>query len=111
MKSTLSSRRACADRVRGTASPTASLLAGASPEWRAIARDYLRLPDDEALSVYLGDDFRRVHAAMPARSAPIPTRNLTHADATYRTPFGVERYGYGYGMPLHEPLEGSPDVG
>jgi uroporphyrinogen-III decarboxylase len=35
---------------------------GASPEFKAIARDYLGLPDDESLAVYIGDDFRQVYA-------------------------------------------------
>jgi uroporphyrinogen decarboxylase len=35
---------------------------------------------------------------------------LTHVNATYRTPFGIERYGYGYGMPLSAPLKGTKTV-
>lgn len=78
---------------------------GASPEWRLLAREYLGLQDDEALSEYIGDDFRRVHSAYAGPEKNHPTKNLANPDATYRTPFGVERYGYGYGMPLHEPLK------
>ena len=78
---------------------------GASPEFRELARAHLGLADDEGLSTYLGDDFRRVFAQYkgPARSSP--TEFLENADATYRTPFGVERHGYGYGQPLNHPLE------
>ncbi len=105
MKPTLSSR----DRVLtafGHREPDrVPCWLGASPEWRAIACDYLSLPDDEALSVYLGDDFRRVFSSYAGPERTHPSRNLSRPDATYRTPFGVERYGYGYGMPLHEPLK------
>lgn len=78
---------------------------GASPEWKALARAYLGLPDDESLLVYLGDDFRRVFSRYAGPQATHPTANLSHPDATYRTPFGVERHGYGYGMPLNIPLK------
>jgi uroporphyrinogen-III decarboxylase len=78
---------------------------GASPEWKALARAHLGLPDDEALLVYLGDDLRRVFSRYAGPDHAHPTKNLTHPNATYRTPFGIERYGYGYGMPLHSPLK------
>jgi uroporphyrinogen decarboxylase len=78
---------------------------GASPEFKALARDYLGLPDDESLAEYIGDDFRRVYASYAGPDDRHPTDNLRHAEATYRTPFGIERYGYGYGMPLHCPLK------
>ncbi len=29
---------------------------------------------------------------------------MEHPQATYRTPFGIEREGYGYGQPLTHPL-------
>jgi len=76
---------------------------GASPEFRELARDYLGLPDDESLSEYLGDDFRRVFARYAGPEELGPLSNL-QPGATYRTPFGVERHGYGYGMPIHSPL-------
>lgn len=79
---------------------------GASPEWKEIARNYLGLPDDESLLAYLGDDFRRVFSRYAGPQHAHPTYNLSHPDATYRTPFGIERHGYGYGMPLDEPLKG-----
>jgi uroporphyrinogen-III decarboxylase len=77
---------------------------GASPEFRAMMQEHLGLPDDESLSVQIGDDFRRVFARYAGPPGKAPTANLTYPDATYRTPFGVERHGYGYGMPLNRPL-------
>jgi uroporphyrinogen decarboxylase len=77
---------------------------GASPEFRALARRHLGLPDDEALSVAVGDDFRRVYAGFAGPAAVHPTAGLTCDGATYRSPFGVERHGYGYGQPFVHPL-------
>ena len=79
---------------------------GASPEWKALACAHLGLPDDESLMAYLGDDFRRVFSRYAGPDHAHPTKALQHAEATYRTPFGIERHGYGYGMPLNEPLKG-----
>ena len=78
---------------------------GASPEFRELAQEHLGLADDESLSVYLGDDFRRVFAQYKGPERSSPTEYLENAAATYRTPFGVERHGYGYGQPLNHPLE------
>jgi hypothetical protein len=80
---------------------------GASPEFRELATNALGLENDEALSVYLGDDFRRVFAEFAGPEHADPLHNLQHPDATYRTPFGIERHGYGYGMPLNRPLRGA----
>jgi uroporphyrinogen decarboxylase len=77
---------------------------GASPEFRELIRSQLGLADDEAVSVYLGDDFRRVYAKYAGPEECGPTANLMPG-STYRTPFGVERYGYGYGMPRTMPLK------
>lgn len=77
---------------------------GASPEFRALMREHLGLVDDESLSQHIGDDFRRVFARYAGPPEFAPTANLSYPDATYRTPFGVERHGYGYGMPLNRPL-------
>jgi uroporphyrinogen-III decarboxylase len=77
---------------------------GASPEFRELMREHLDLPDDESLSVWVGDDFRRVFASYAGPDEFAPTSNLKYPNATYRTPFGVERHGYGYGMPLNRPL-------
>jgi uroporphyrinogen decarboxylase len=76
---------------------------GASPEFRELARKYLGLEDDEGLSVYLGDDFRRVFATYAGPEEFGPSHDL-QPGATYRTPFGVERHGYGYGQPMSYPL-------
>ena len=80
---------------------------GASPEFRALARLLLRLPTDEDLSVYVGDDFRRVTAKFRGPADRSPDSNFSFSDATSRTPFGIERHGYGYGQPLAHPLEGA----
>jgi uroporphyrinogen decarboxylase len=84
---------------------------GASPEFRELARTRLGLPDDEALSVRLGDDFRRVYACYAGPAGRSPSSCFTHPEATSRTPFGVERHGYGYGQPLSHPLAGAAAVG
>ncbi|MBM3887804.1 MAG: hypothetical protein FJ388_01625 [Verrucomicrobia bacterium] len=75
---------------------------GMSPEFQAKAKRQLALDDDESLLVRLGDDFRRVCATYTG-----PPVRLTHADATYCSPFGVERHGYGYGQPIDVPLAGA----
>ena len=77
---------------------------GASPEFRALARAHLGLADDESLSVHLGDDFRRVSAKYKGPDEFSPDKDLHCPAATCRTPFGVERHGYGYGQPLGHPL-------
>ena len=76
---------------------------GAAPETRQAMIDQLGLPSDEALSVYLGDDFRRVHATYAGPIEFDPNENLAPG-STYRSPFGVERHGYGWGMPRSHPL-------
>lgn len=78
---------------------------GASPEFRTLARLLLRLPTDEDLSLYIGDDFRRVTAKFAGPSDRSPDSKFTFSDATSRTPFEVERHGYGYGQPLVHPLK------
>jgi uroporphyrinogen decarboxylase len=83
---------------------------GASPEWKRIACARLGLPDEESLHVHLGDDLRRVFSRYAGPDATHPLRNLAHPEATYRTPFGIERHGYGYGMPLNMPLKGATSV-
>jgi uroporphyrinogen decarboxylase len=70
---------------------------GASAEFWEKAKRELRL-DDEALRVRLGDDFRRVWGRYVG-----PFFALSPGAAS-RTPFGVERHGMGYGMPLSHPL-------
>ena len=70
---------------------------GPSAEFWEKAKRELGL-DDEGLRFRLGDDFRRVFAAYAG-----PEAELSPA-ATYRTPFGVERTGLGYGQPIDHPL-------
>ncbi|MBM4050829.1 MAG: hypothetical protein FJ279_37510, partial [Planctomycetes bacterium] len=48
--------------------------------------------------VRFGDDFRRVWARYAGPPFPLSP------GATYRTPFGVERHGLGYGQPTSHPL-------
>ncbi len=70
---------------------------GASAEFWAKAKAALRL-DDEGLCRRFGDDFRRVSARYAGPAFPLA------AGATYRTPFGVQRTGMGYGQPMSHPL-------
>jgi uroporphyrinogen decarboxylase len=53
------------------------------------------------LRVRLGDDFRRVFARYVGPEPPVSP------GATYRTVFGIERHGMGYGQPLSHPLAGA----
>jgi len=77
---------------------------GASPEWKALAKARAGLKTDEALALYVGDDFRRVYARYAGPPECSPDRAFHHSEATARTPFGVERTGYGYGQPVEHPL-------
>jgi len=74
---------------------------GASDGFWSKAKAALRL-DDEGLRQFFDDDFRRVSATQADSQAP-----LKHPDATYRTIFGVERRGIGYGQPFEHPLAGA----
>lgn len=49
---------------------------GASPEFRELMRVHLDLPDDESLSKWAGDDFRRVFARYSGPEEFSPTANL-----------------------------------
>ena len=71
---------------------------GASPEFIDKAKRELGIADTEALFVRFGDDFRRVTSVYRG-----PEEALS-ADATMRTPFGIERHGLGYGQPMAHPL-------
>ena len=71
---------------------------GASDEFWAKAKMELG-KDDEALLQFFGDDFRRVRAGYAGPEFP-----LQHPQATYRTVFGIEREGLGYGQPMEHPL-------
>jgi uroporphyrinogen decarboxylase len=76
---------------------------GASPEFIAKAKRQLAIPDTEALFERFGDDFRHVQARCAGPDEYSPDRKLSPG-ATCRTPFGVEREGFGYGMPICHPL-------
>lgn len=78
---------------------------GASPEFQDLARHYLNLTTDEELSLHIGDDFRRVYAKYSGPPYRSPDSHFTRPGATCRTPFGVERHGYGFGQPLDHPLK------
>ncbi len=77
---------------------------GASPEWKALAKARAGLATDEELSLFVGDDFRRVFAKYAGPPEYSPDSFFSHPEATARTPFGVERTGYGYGQPVNHPL-------
>jgi len=76
---------------------------GASPEFWEKAKKELNL-DDEGLRQRFGDDFRRVYAAYRG-----PEVKLSKG-ATWKSPFGIERIGIGYGQPLSHPLAGVKTV-
>jgi len=73
---------------------------GASVEFWEKAKRELKV-DDEGLRVRFGDDFRRVFARYAG-----PEIKLAEG-ATFRTPFGVQRHGMGYGQPISHPLAGA----
>jgi len=74
---------------------------GASEDFWEKAKKETGLEDEELLQ-RLGDDFRRVYAEYSGPVVPLKYKNTT-----YRSVFGVERDGLGYGQPLHHPLEGA----
>jgi uroporphyrinogen decarboxylase len=73
---------------------------GASPEFVTLAASTLNLPDEEAVRIRMGDDFRRVFSVWRGPNPPLSP------GATWRSPFGVERIGLFYGEPKNHPLEG-----
>lgn len=77
---------------------------GASPEFMGRAKELLGCHEDEDVRVRFHDDFRRVFSRYsgPAESSPDA---CLPSGATFRTPFGVVRRGYGYGQPLGHILE------
>ena len=70
---------------------------GASQEFWLKAKAELGL-DDEGLRLRFHDDFRRVFATYVGPQAELSD------GATYRTVFGVEREGIGYGQPMGHAL-------
>jgi len=71
---------------------------GASLEFWEKAKGELDL-DDEELRLRFRDDFRRVLPEYAGPEFPLSE------GATYRTEFGIERVGMGYGQPTSHPLE------
>ncbi len=76
---------------------------GSSPEFWDQAKRSLGL-DDEGLRRRLGDDFRRVYARYRG-----PDLELSPG-VTWKSPFGIERAGIGYGQPLSHPLKDAQSV-
>jgi hypothetical protein len=70
---------------------------GASPDFLEKAEASLGL-DEEGFRRRIGDDFRRITAAWRD-----PGPALAEG-STWRSPFGVERHGIGYGQPTSHPL-------
>ena len=77
---------------------------GASVEFWEKAKRELGL-GDEALRIRFGDDFRRLFAQYAGPELPLSD------GATYRTVFGVERHGLGYGHPMTYPLGDAASLG
>jgi len=73
---------------------------GASAEFWTKAKRELGLGDED-LRLRFGDDFRRVMAVYSGPEEPLSPC------ATYRTVFGIERHGLGYGHPMSSPLAGA----
>lgn len=77
---------------------------GASPSFREKAVKHLGLPDDESLSWYVSDDFRRVLSRFAGPAEVSPYADLPPG-ATFRSPFGILRHGYEGGQPMNHPLQ------
>ena len=76
---------------------------GASPQFLDKAKQQLGIADAEQLFVRFGDDFRR---AWPKYAGPkefSPDLGLLPG-AISRSPFGIQRHGYGCGMAMSHPL-------
>ena len=69
----------------------------------AKAKQHLGIIDTERLFLRFGDDFRRVWPRYAGPKEFSPDLALSPG-ATSRSPFGIERHGYGCGMPMSHPL-------
>ncbi len=76
---------------------------GASPEFLEKARRFLKVADEESVYQRFGDDFRRVFTKYAGPPEHAPDYQLPPG-VTWRSPFGIDRHGYGYGQPLNHPL-------
>lgn len=76
---------------------------GASPEFIKKAMNYIEASDTESVYIRFHDDFRRVYAVYDGPREHAPDYNLPEG-VTVRSPFGVDRHGYGYGQPTGHPL-------
>ncbi len=80
------------------------LWCGASPEFLAKAMKHTELSTEEEFLQLIGDDFRRVHSVY--RGPEIILEN----GATWCSPFGVQRHGFGYGQPTSHPLASAETI-
>jgi uroporphyrinogen decarboxylase len=76
---------------------------GASPEFIRKSMEYLGVSDEESVYKRFHDDFRRVYAVYAGPKEHAPDYNLPQG-ITMRSPFGIDRHGYGYGQPTTHPL-------
>lgn len=72
---------------------------GMSDEFSQKIQNHLGM-DEEAVRCYVGDDFRVVRPVFTG------SQDNLLPGATWRSPFGVERRGFGFGMPLSHPIQG-----
>ena len=80
------------------------LWCGASPEFFQKAVMHTQVNDTEGFLQLIRDDFRQVHTRYTG-----PESELVQG-ATWCSPFGVQRHGYGYGQPLSHPLADAESI-
>ncbi len=88
-------RREILDRV--------PMWCGASPEFIRKAMVHLGVSDEESVYRRFGDDFRRVFSRYAGPAEHASTYKLAPG-VTWRSPFGIDRHGYGYGQAMNHPL-------
>ncbi|MBF9014848.1 MULTISPECIES: uroporphyrinogen decarboxylase family protein [unclassified Oceanispirochaeta] len=76
---------------------------GMSDEFNLKIQNHLVM-DEEAVRRHVRDDFRVVRAVFTGSQEDMMP------GATWRSPFGVERKGIGFGMPLSHPLQGISSI-